>query len=431
MERLNILVLHRLGNPGTAPAFLSRHVFALRQYFPEHHYIYHDVHLPLPQFVKETSFDGIVLDVTLLCVRWAPDRIRQKVLNDYDFVRSSPAVKIALPQDEYDSHGVLDDWMCDWNVDVVVSVISSHWEVLYPRFHQQGKILLGYTAYVDDDLLAIPIKSFEKRSIDIGYRSRKLPSYFGRIGEEKWRIGELVKEHGAGKHLKIDIALGETSMLQGSSWFDFINESRFTLGANSGSSLLDPYGKIQKSVRAFLRNHPDAGFDEVEDHCFPGEDGRYRFTAISPRVLEAALLESCQILVEGEYSRVIDPGIHYIPIRADASNFDEVVEVMSDRTRIAGMIRDCRSAILDCKQLRASEQARILIEQIRGKFSGMSSAERNAGAAATVRYAEEMEGTYRQFWRTAAMREKVRSIVSRNSMLLSMVRRFRDSGLFR
>src|SRR5690606_18607955 len=135
------------------PAFLRGHVFFLRHHFPEHHYIYHDVHLPLPQFVKETVFDAIILDVTLLCMRWAPDQVRCKILSEYDFVKSSPAVKIALPQDEYDSHRVLDDWMCEWNVDVVVSVISSHWEVLYPRFYQKGEILLGYTAYVDDGLL--------------------------------------------------------------------------------------------------------------------------------------------------------------------------------------------------------------------------------------------------------------------------------------
>jgi len=429
MERLNILVLHRFGHPDLAPAFLGGHVFSLRHYFPEHHYIYHDVHLPLPNFVKETAFDAIILDVTLLCIRWAPDRVRQKFFSDYDFVRSSPAVKIALPQDEYDSHRVLDEWMCDWEVDMVVSVISSHREVLYPRFHQKGRILSGYTAYVDDRLLSIAAKPFDRRSIDIGYRSRKLPPYFGRIGEEKWRIGELVKERGAGSQLKIDISLGEKGMLQGAAWFDFINECRFTLGANSGSSLLDPDGEIQRSVRAFLAGNPEAGFEEVEKNCFPGEDGRYRFTAISPRVLEAALLESCQILVDGEYSRLIEPGVHYIPIRADASNFDEVVEAMADRGRVDAMIRDCRAAILDCKELRASEQARILIEQIRRCLPGMPIAERDRGAAISARYAEEMEGKYRRFRRTAWMAGKVRSLISRNSKLLALARRIRHAGL--
>ena len=68
--------------------------------------------------------------------------------------------------------------------------------------------------------------------------------------------------------------------------------------------------------------------EEVEQQCFPGLEGHFQMTAISPRVLEAALLESCQILVEGDYSGLVQPWEHFIPIRSDASDFQEVQEAM-------------------------------------------------------------------------------------------------------
>ena len=56
------------------------------------------------------------------------------------------------------------------------------------------------------------------------------------------------------------------------------------------------------------------------------EDGRLQLFAISPRHLEACATRTCQVLVEGEYSGVLRPGEHYIPVRKDLSNLDDVLE---------------------------------------------------------------------------------------------------------
>ena len=79
MDKLNILVLHRLGNPEIAPLFLRRHVFVLKEHFPEHNYIYHDSELPLPDCVRHGEFDAIVLDVTFLCLRWADKAVFRQI----------------------------------------------------------------------------------------------------------------------------------------------------------------------------------------------------------------------------------------------------------------------------------------------------------------------------------------------------------------
>tara|TARA_R110001599_G_scaffold171353_1_gene362341 strand:- start:366129 stop:367421 length:1293 start_codon:yes stop_codon:yes gene_type:complete len=423
MDRLSILVLHSLGDPAFAPAFLSHHVFALQRNFPEHDYLYHDATLPLPEYVAEQDFDAIILDVTFLTARWASLEFLQARKDAYAFVRESAAVKIAFPQDEYDCNVLLDDWMCEWNVDVVFSVIASGWDVLYPRYHKYGNIRLGYTGYIDESLIDRPTKPFNVRTIDIGYRARKLPPYFGRIGQTKWTIGRDVSTLGRQANLNIDIELGDQGTLYGDDWLKFIDNSKFTLGANSGSSLLDPTGAIQRHVRAYLLAHPEAAFEEVEAACFMGQEGLYSFTAISPRVLEAALLNSAQILVDGEYSSIIKPGEHYIAIRQDASNFEEVRAAMSDTAEVFNMIKRCRESILSVDALRYRNKAKMILELI-GDLATQKKLLPNHNRTRSVisRYMAEMPSKYQSRWRSQRFRAKVMRAVASHPLLHSALR---------
>lgn len=397
---LNILVLHHLGSPEGTPSFLRNHVFSLKNYYPEHNYLYHDVGLPLPDYVRYAGFDAVILDVTLLCCRWAGDERFSKIREEYAFVRDLDAVKIAFPQDEYDCSAILDDWLCDWNIDVVYSVIASNWDVLYPKFSAQGKIRLGYTGYIEDSLIDVAWKPFDKRPIDIGYRVNKLPPYFGKTGYTKWKIGELVDEQASRYNLNTDIKLGEDYFLSGRDWYDFIGDCKCVLGANSGSSLLDPYGHIARLFREYVKKNPAASFEEVEEACFAGQDGKYAFTAISPRNLEAALLGSCQILVEGEYSHILKAGIHYLPLKEDASNFSEVYMAMQDRDYISTVIHSCREELLSRDELRASKAAGIVLDEIRrlsAKRHVVSDSDKVKSIIA--RYQNEMVPRYQSLWK--------------------------------
>ncbi len=364
MRKLKVLVLHSLGNPANSPIFLKHHVFALQKYCSEHEYFYHDTTIDSPWDLAGMEVDAIVLDVTFLCARWARGGVFRRLRRDYAFIADSKALKFAFPQDEYDCNELLDEWMCEWRVDVVFSVIAQDWNILYPKYSLTGEIRLAYTGYIDDSLIATKPLPWDNREIDIGYRARKLPPYFGRLGETKWQIGELVKRHCADKKLNSDIVLGDSGTLNGEDWLNFLNNSKFTLGANSGSSLLDPQGNIQRSVRRYLANHPHASFDEVEQTCFPGLDGHYEFTAISPRVLEAGMLGSCQILVEGHYSGILKPWEHYIPIKADASDFDTVFDAMQDRRLTDRLIANCRSTLLDTTSLHYRSHVNELVQLI-------------------------------------------------------------------
>ena len=110
------------------------------------------------------------------------------------------------------------------------------------------------------------------------------------------------------------------------------------IGAEGGATILDGDGTFKRRTEHYLAKHPDASFEEVEAACFPGEDGRLQLFAISPRHLEACATRTCQVLVEGDYSGVLRPGEHYIELRKDLSNLDDVfdqIESDQHRERIA------------------------------------------------------------------------------------------------
>ena len=110
--RLKILVLHRLGDPVRWRKAVRDLEYLLPDHAPNHDFIVHAAEQPLPEFVRNVKFHAILLGPTFLCARFTPHAFA-RVLEDYDFVRSADAVKIALPQDDYDCSALLDRWMID------------------------------------------------------------------------------------------------------------------------------------------------------------------------------------------------------------------------------------------------------------------------------------------------------------------------------
>jgi hypothetical protein len=419
---MNILVLHKLGNPVNAPHFLVRHVFSLKNNFPGHNYIYHDCHLSIPIWLKDFEFDAIILDVTLLCARWSPQESYRKTLQDLDFVRTSNAFKIAMPQDEYDCNEVLDKWMVDWRIDVVYSVLSENHDLIYPEYHKTGVIKMAFTGYLDESSIEVARKSFHSRRIDIGYRARKLPAYFGRIGSEKEQVGLAVAKKAADHGLNIDIKIGVEHSFHGIHWLNFLGESKFTLGSNSGSSLLDPVGAIRRKVYDYVWRHPEARFEDIEAACFPGLDGKQQFTAISPRIMEAAVMDSCQILVPGHYSGIFSPWEHYIPIAADARDFDEVRKAMADDSLVLPMIARARDAILSHPQLRYSHQAAAVLETIEARHRSPSNMGHEHFAAVLERYRQDVSLRQRWLYVKQGLRSRAIAQVDRHPRLGSLLR---------
>lgn len=195
------------------------------------------------------------------------------------------------------------------------------------------------TGYVPDTLKDRPIRPLGERPVEVGYRARDLPFWYGRISREKVWIGQRFVELAPRYGLRCDIAWQEHDRIYGSQWIEFVSSCRATLGTESGASIADFDGRAEQSVRAYLRAHPGAPYEVVHDAVLGPYEGNVIVNVVSPRVFEAASLGTAMVMFPGRYSGVITAGEHYIRLEKDFSNMDEVVAQLRDDSAIAALTR--------------------------------------------------------------------------------------------
>lgn len=407
-KKLNILVLHRLGDPLTWRESMVEKELCLPKFATGHNHLVHDFWLPLPGYVEDIAFDAIVLTQTFLGSRADP-YMRERLHSVFGDLLHRSVFKIALPQDDYTCSGILDRWMCDWRVDVVFPVCINDWQVLYPSYSNSGRLHQGYTGYINDDLIdrTRSARPIGERGTDVAYRAANLLPVFGRLGQIKAEFGERFQRAASGSPLRIDVSTRPQDTILGDCWYDFIENTRCMLGVNSGSSLLDPEGEINKAVFRYLQRQPTASFEEVEAACFAGLDGQYEFTAVSPRNLECALFGTVQILAPGAYGGFLQPWEHYIPLETDMSNFTEVAPLLGDYSYLQAMAGRCREAVLSYPELRYSHHVAELIEEIQN-HTRLTDAERDQSVPLIERHRREMEKIAPAFWRKQRVATQVR-----------------------
>lgn len=350
---VSVLILHRVKARAVSPRFAQQ---TLRMFngIPAVTCVAHDVSLPMPRWLSRLDFDAFVLDSSMLGFRWAPKSMFDRVRESVAFLSQRRGLKIALPMDEFDRSIALDRWLSDLGVDLVCTTLYNHRHLLLPDCCSRAEVIPAWTSYIDGGLLQGSANPLDGRPVDIGYRTRKLPFNFGSFGQLKSQVGELFRDRLGGSSLVHDIEVGDTFRIDGDAWIKFLQSCKFVLGAPSGSSIHDPTGAIDNSVRSFLSEQPSADFSTVERACFPGVDGQQEFSVLSPRVFEASMAGCCQVLVRGEYGGLLRPEEHYLPIERDFSNLDNVVERLMNVEAASDIATRCRDAFLSEPTLRAS-----------------------------------------------------------------------------
>ncbi|MEA2644688.1 MAG: hypothetical protein QOG08_1714, partial [Chloroflexota bacterium] len=193
------------------------------------------------------------------------------------------------------------------------------------------------TGYVPENLLGRPLRPLSQRSIDVGYRARDLPFWLGRLSREKAVIGQRFLELAPSRGIRCDIAWREHERIYGGQWIEFVSSSRATLGTESGASIADFDGSVELAVRAYLRTHPAAPFEEVHEAVLQPYEGNVVVNVISPRVFEATSLGTALVMFPGQYSGIVSASEHYIALAKDFSNLDEVVAQLKDDELVAAM----------------------------------------------------------------------------------------------
>ncbi|XZF65632.1 MAG: hypothetical protein ACSI46_13505 [Gloeotrichia echinulata DVL01] len=310
---------------------VRHHLHTLQYSDIQHEIYYYNCLMGAPSWLRYFDFDAIILHTTFLGIRWS--KVFEYWKWQLGWIKDVNCVKIAIPQDEYDYSKILDEWFLEWNVSVIFSNFNvEQRKILYPKMHKIGVFYQCLTGYIDDKTAqeyakkAIPIY---ERNYDIIYRARHLPYKFGSHGQLKHQIADIVKDRANLFNLKCDISTLEIDTILGDKWFDFLASSKTIIGCESGSSVLDKDGEIQLAIQKLLENDQEISFEEVDNALPQGWDD-YQFFAISPRHFEAIITKSCQILVEGYYDGILEPHRHYIPIKKDFSNLDEVLNKITD-----------------------------------------------------------------------------------------------------
>lgn len=287
----------------------------------------------VPAWIGELEIDLVVLHTTLLSDRWQPDDFREVAWRMRHLQRVQ-APRVAIPQDEFLNTDLLVEVLSEVGVDHVFTCApEEEWRTIYGPLVSSGvgmtRVLPGYVE--PDTVQEIHRLALEvpDRDIDIGYRATKGRPWLGRHGMMKGWVADAFATEGRRRGLRIDISTEPGDTLLGDDWHRFLLRSRYTIGVESGSSVLDRDGRIRGCSDAFVAANPDSSFEEIERHCFAGLDGRLNLRTISPRHFEACATRTPQILVEGSYNGILEAGRHYIPVRSDFGNLSQVLDVVA------------------------------------------------------------------------------------------------------
>jgi hypothetical protein len=193
------------------------------------------------------------------------------------------------------------------------------------------------TGYVPGGLTERQVPDPATRRIDVGYRGRDVPAWLGELGQEKVRIGKRFAADAGRYGLVCDISYREEDRFYGDAWIDYLCRCKAVLGVESGATVFDFSGEIQKRVELHVAREPHASFETLSELYFKNEEGRISLAQISPRCFESAAVRTLMILYEGEYSGLLVPWRHYVPLKKDHSNMDEVVAVLRDPARLGAI----------------------------------------------------------------------------------------------
>lgn len=326
-----ILVLYWHPGPEPLRAAIAHHLRALDSASLPHRVVYFNTVNGAPAWLRRAPFDAIVLHTTFLCMRWSHLFPRWKWplrwLSEVDIP------KLAMPQDEYDHSEILDEWLFELGVtDVFSNFDESKRPLLYPIMAGRARFHKCFTGYVDEGAASrcsrtlVPLS---RRPREIVYRATKLPYWFGSHGQLKHAVGAVMGQRAAARRISTDISTRPEDTIVGDRWFDFLMSGRTIVGCESGSSVLDRRGEIRARIQALLSERPELDFEAVSREMPSGWDG-YRFFALSPRHFEAVISRTCQILVEGDYEGVLKPERHYLSLKRDWSNVEDILEQLAD-----------------------------------------------------------------------------------------------------
>lgn len=327
--RINgILLLYYHPVSANAPTIME-HVNAFRQYSRFKVWSI-NTELGFPSGLRELQFQIIVLHYSLFGT--SPYYLNDEFLDYVDQSKSS--YKVAFFQDEYHHCQQRFGFLDRYKIDCVYTLLEPlYFTDVYQKYTNVPKLVYNLTGYVSDGLVILAqklTKPDQEREIDIGYRGRRLPFYMGKGAQEKHEIAVGFREYATDFGLRMDIETDEQKRIYGNAWYQFVANCRAVLGVEAGVSIYDIDDTVRTEYERLVALNPKISFEEMSRRILSKWEDNIPYRTISPRHFEAAAFRVCQILFEGNYSNIMQPMVHYIPLKKDFSNLNDVIRMFQN-----------------------------------------------------------------------------------------------------
>ncbi len=283
----------------------------------------------LPKKFPLHDYDVLMLHPT---VSHRPEYIRRFAENLEQSLETFPGLKVAQLQDEQCETHLRAKVLGEHRFDLIVTCVPPHEvRIAYPeKLLPDAEFFHCLTGYVTEAMHNLSYSWDAPRPLDLSYRGNKVPFHFGRLPYEKYALAGRFQKICRQRGLQGDVSGEWYHRVYGKAWFDLMGSSKGVLGTESGSRSFDPEGAVARACQKMLQEHPDSTFEEVFEQAIAPHHLVVDYLQISPRIFEAIGCRAVQVLYEGNYSEILKPGVHYLSLKWDHSNLDEVLSQLLD-----------------------------------------------------------------------------------------------------
>ena len=257
---------------------------------------------------------------------------------------------VLLAQDDYTYSSRLDELAVSLGA-AVYSPIGSDLQDIYPgALSKELRIRHCLTGYLEPASLALYEKyrlPMAERTRSLGQRVSKLPLSFGELGRRKAVFAEDVAEFFRKAGHSVDVSTRQQDSIIGLEWLRFLGNCKLTVSRKGGASLVDPENKAKSRLRLLDLLLPFISEEKRFALAGAGTVIQGNYSAESPRLFEAAALGVVQILEEDRYlDGALVPGEHYISLKSDYRNIDEVLTIANNDTLLEDMSEAAYSRLI-------------------------------------------------------------------------------------
>lgn len=359
----NVLCVYAASQTYTATVF--EHLDSFRKY-SRYEWSFLDISIFNIGKTNLDLFDTVVLHYSVRLPFGQLSKLGQQVLQNFR------GLKVLFIQDEYDNTNTVKKIIKNLPFNLVFSVVPPHsMEKIYPVGEfDRTRFVNNLTGYVPDDLAMqlgdhTPTAS---RPVVIAYRGRPLPIRYGKLGQEKISIGKSVRSYCQKHKIAFDIEWSESSRIYGEKWYRFIGSAKAMLGSESGSNVFDWDGSLQHLIDSYVEQWPRATQAEIYQNVVEKTEIEGLMNQISPRIFEMAAAKTVMVLFEGQYSDVLVPNTHYLSLKKDFSNLDDIFSFLANDDKIEEMAERTYEDIIQTGKYSYSEFVNMIDLELAASF---------------------------------------------------------------